>query len=135
MITFAFQGSKPKGTSSTSWTRYASVSWLLFARSGRGAPLHGAATLPLTPPPLCSRPPQRRGKKALIVDPSLSGPLSMLDMGLSEMLAEHGVAKCVTRLHGAARRGAAHGAEEGGTACCLLLLPPCRGQQLRFLLL
>lgn len=36
---------------------------------------------------------QRRGKKALILDPSISGPLSLLDVGLTELFAEHGVVK------------------------------------------
>ena len=36
---------------------------------------------------------QRRGKKALVLDPTISGPLSLLDAGLSELLTEHGVVK------------------------------------------
>jgi hypothetical protein len=46
--------------------------------------------------------PQRRGKKALVLDPSLSGPLTLLDAGLSELLTEHGVAKCVLHAAGCA---------------------------------
>lgn len=38
---------------------------------------------------------QRRGRKALILDPSISGPISLLDSSLTELLTEHGVAKCV----------------------------------------
>ncbi|KAF5830121.1 hypothetical protein DUNSADRAFT_15012 [Dunaliella salina] len=33
------------------------------------------------------------GRKALVIDPSISGPLSMLDASLNELLAEHGVVK------------------------------------------
>eukprot|EP00798_Chlamydomonas_sp_ICE-L_P015851 gene15851-21978_t len=35
----------------------------------------------------------KRGKKALILDPSCSGPITLLDGSLSELLAEHGVCK------------------------------------------
>jgi hypothetical protein len=37
--------------------------------------------------------PQKRGKKALILDPSISGALMQLDAGLSELFTEHGVIK------------------------------------------
>jgi len=33
------------------------------------------------------------GRKALVLDPSISGPLSMLDASLNELLSEHGVVK------------------------------------------
>jgi hypothetical protein len=36
---------------------------------------------------------QKRGKKALILDPSISGALTQLDGGLSELLSEHGIVK------------------------------------------
>jgi hypothetical protein len=36
---------------------------------------------------------QKLGKKALILDPAVSGPLTLLDARLSELLSEHGVAK------------------------------------------
>lgn len=36
---------------------------------------------------------QKRGKKALVLEPSISGPLTLLDAGLSELLTEHGVVK------------------------------------------
>lgn len=36
---------------------------------------------------------QRRGKKALILDPAVSGPLTLLDVSLTDRFAEHGVAK------------------------------------------
>lgn len=39
--------------------------------------------------------PQKRGKKALVLDPAISGSLTLLDSGLSELLTEHGIAKCV----------------------------------------
>ncbi|PNH08906.1 Vacuolar protein sorting-associated protein 33 [Tetrabaena socialis] len=35
----------------------------------------------------------RRGKKALILDPAISGPLGLLDASLTELLTEHGVVK------------------------------------------
>ncbi|PNW75167.1 hypothetical protein CHLRE_12g515550v5 [Chlamydomonas reinhardtii] len=35
----------------------------------------------------------RRGKKALILDPAVSGPLGLLDAGLTDLLTEHGVVK------------------------------------------
>lgn len=35
----------------------------------------------------------KRGKKALVLDPAVSGPLTMLDPRLSDLLTEHGVAK------------------------------------------
>ncbi|KAI8464581.1 MAG: Sec1-like protein [Monoraphidium minutum] len=35
----------------------------------------------------------KRGKKALVLDPAVSGPLTLLDAGLSGLLSEHGVAK------------------------------------------
>jgi hypothetical protein len=41
----------------------------------------------------CPHPPQKRGKKALVLDPAISGPLTQLDAGLSELFTEHGVAK------------------------------------------
>ncbi|KAG1659726.1 hypothetical protein FOA52_012266 [Chlamydomonas sp. UWO 241] len=37
----------------------------------------------------------RRGTKTLILDPAVSGPLSLLDVSLPELLAEHGVTKLV----------------------------------------
>lgn len=48
--------------------------------------------------------PQKRGTKALILDPAVSGPLSLLDVSLPELLAEHGVTKCVKRGGGVSRR-------------------------------
>jgi len=41
---------------------------------------------------------QRRGKKALILDPTISGSLTQLDAGLSELFTEHGIVKCVSQL-------------------------------------
>ncbi|GIL47101.1 hypothetical protein Vafri_4014 [Volvox africanus] len=35
----------------------------------------------------------RRGKKALILDPAISGPLSLLDTALTDVLTEHGVVR------------------------------------------
>ncbi|KXZ47472.1 hypothetical protein GPECTOR_35g910 [Gonium pectorale] len=35
----------------------------------------------------------RRGKKALVLDPAISGPLGLLDTSLTELLTEHGVVK------------------------------------------
>ncbi|KAF8069504.1 VPS33 [Scenedesmus sp. PABB004] len=35
----------------------------------------------------------KRGKKALILDPAISGSLTLLDAGLSELFSEHGVVK------------------------------------------
>ncbi|KAG2453701.1 hypothetical protein HYH02_001913 [Chlamydomonas schloesseri] len=35
----------------------------------------------------------RRGKKALVLDPAVSGPLGLLDAGLTDLLTEHGVVK------------------------------------------
>jgi hypothetical protein len=50
-----------------------------------------------SPPCLCWSGPlpllQRRGKKALVLDPAVSGPLSLLDTGLADLLTEHGVVK------------------------------------------
>jgi hypothetical protein len=37
--------------------------------------------------------PQRRGRKALLLDPALSGPLSLLDTAITDLLTEHGVVK------------------------------------------
>ena len=36
---------------------------------------------------------QKRGSKALVLDPGISGPLSLLDISLPDLLAEHGVSK------------------------------------------
>lgn len=36
---------------------------------------------------------QRRGRKALVLDPSLTPALGQLDAALPELLAEHGVAR------------------------------------------
>jgi hypothetical protein len=36
---------------------------------------------------------QRTGKKALILDPRISGALLQLDAGLSELFSEHGISK------------------------------------------
>lgn len=36
---------------------------------------------------------QRTGKKALILDPRISGALLQLDAGLSELFTEHGISK------------------------------------------
>jgi hypothetical protein len=36
---------------------------------------------------------QKRGKKALILDPAISGSLTQLDAGLSELFTEHGIVK------------------------------------------
>jgi hypothetical protein len=36
---------------------------------------------------------QRTGKKALILDPKISGALLQLDAGLSELFSEHGISK------------------------------------------
>lgn len=48
-------------------------------------------------PPLCVTVsithPQRSGKKALILDPRISGALLQLDAGLSELFSEHGISK------------------------------------------
>ncbi len=52
------------------------------------APPASGARGPPPPPTL-----QKRGKKALLIDPSLSGPLSLLDPAMPELLAEHGVVK------------------------------------------
>jgi hypothetical protein len=38
---------------------------------------------------------QKRGTKVLVLDPLISGPLSLLDSNLPELVAEHGVTKCV----------------------------------------
>jgi len=38
------------------------------------------------------------GRKALVLDPSVSGPFSMLDASLTDLLTEHGVVKWVGRL-------------------------------------
>lgn len=38
-------------------------------------------------------PEQKRGKKALILDPAISGSLTQLDAGLSELFTEHGIVK------------------------------------------
>ncbi|GLC59251.1 hypothetical protein PLESTB_001466600 [Pleodorina starrii] len=35
----------------------------------------------------------RRGKKALVLDPAISGPLGLLDTSLTDLLTEHGVVK------------------------------------------
>eukprot|EP00877_Chromochloris_zofingiensis_P013688 jgi/Chrzof1/8573/Cz03g16010.t1 len=35
----------------------------------------------------------KRGKKALLLDPALSGPLTLLDASLSELFTEHGIVK------------------------------------------
>ena len=45
-------------------------------------------------PPLSLLPSaQKRGTKALVLDQGVSGPLSLLDMSLPELMAEHGVTK------------------------------------------
>jgi hypothetical protein len=36
---------------------------------------------------------QRTGKKALVLDPSISSVLLQLDTGLSELFTEHGITK------------------------------------------
>lgn len=36
---------------------------------------------------------QKRGTKALVLDPSISGPLTLLEPNLPELLTEHGVIK------------------------------------------
>jgi hypothetical protein len=36
---------------------------------------------------------QKRGKKVLILDPAISGSLTQLDAGLSELFTEHGIVK------------------------------------------
>jgi hypothetical protein len=40
-----------------------------------------------------TKPKQVRGRKALVLDPALSGPLTLLDTRLGELLSEHGVAR------------------------------------------
>lgn len=41
---------------------------------------------------------QRRGRKAVVVDPALTPALSSLDGALPDLLAEHGVARWVGRV-------------------------------------
>ena len=48
---------------------------------------------PILSYPIPSCTPQKRGKKALVLDPAVSGPLTLLDPALSSLLTEHGVAK------------------------------------------
>lgn len=57
---------------------------------------------------------QRRGKKALILDQAVSGPLSLLDVGLADLLTEHGVVKCVPRAEG---KSGGRGAGGRGPVC------------------
>jgi hypothetical protein len=42
---------------------------------------------------VCTLPSQRLGTKALILDPNVSGSLTLLDASLPELLTEHGVVK------------------------------------------
>lgn len=74
------------------------------SRRAAGCPTCRASAAPSPPPaspngvnlPPCraapSRP-QKRGKKVLVLDPSVSGPLTLLDPRLGELLTEHGVAR------------------------------------------
>jgi hypothetical protein len=55
------------------------------------------AAVPTLSPAAPPRAAQKRGKKALVLDPALSGPLTLLDAQLSALLTEHGVAKCGPR--------------------------------------
>eukprot|EP00882_Tetradesmus_deserticola_P020678 GHRQ01022342.1.p1 GENE.GHRQ01022342.1~~GHRQ01022342.1.p1 ORF type:complete len:130 (+),score=66.98 GHRQ01022342.1:215-604(+) len=41
----------------------------------------------------------KRGKKALILDPAISGSLTQLDAGLSELFTEHGIVKLLYLEH------------------------------------
>lgn len=58
-------------------------------------------------------PVQRHGRKVLVLDPSLTGPLSLLDARISDLLSEHGISRWAGRPHHGAAGSRGQGAVRG----------------------